>query len=141
MSTEQSDVSLCRPDFLPLAPALFPSPVGATIVHMDTYDIFQKLAESLIALDQRIEKIVKPLTDDEIREVVAACRKESQPGGSKNFAMPEWNLVADKIEHELRMRHFFRRAEEHEKATGSKNYCLHCDGDCTPEHIAEMDDD
>lgn len=107
---------------------------------MDAHDIFEKLAESLVLHGQRIEEIVKPLTDDEIRQVVVACRREAhpEPGDSHNFEMPEWDIVADKLEGEIRVRRFFRRAEEHMKATGSISYCLRCDGDCTPEHAAEM---
>jgi hypothetical protein len=108
----------------------------------DEHDAFEKLAEQLIYFHDALRKIATPLSDDNIRALVVKCRREAhpQPGDSHNFEMPDWDRIADQLEAELGVRHWFRRAAEHEAKTGSKYYCAHCDGDCTPEHIAEMGD-
>ena len=108
---------------------------------MIVHDYIEKLAAQMNDHHLRLEAIVKDLTDDEVREVVAECRRSAQPSDSHNFAMPEWDLVAERLEYELRVRRVFRRAAEHEAATGSTSYCVRCDGDCTPEHMAEFDDE
>jgi hypothetical protein len=104
---------------------------------------FQQLAASIVFYQERIRKVATPLSDENIQALVVKCRREAhpQPGDSHNFEIPEWDRVAEQLECELRYRRIFRRAAEHEAKTGSKTYCPHCDGDCTPEHIAEMSDD
>lgn len=108
---------------------------------MNVREYTEKLAAELIAHHDRIQAIVKELPDDEVRELVAACRRSAQPDETHNFAMPEWDLVAEQLEAELGIRRIFRRADEHLAATGSTHYCVQCDGECTPEHQAEFSDD
>jgi len=109
----------------------------------DAHAHFEQLAEQLIHFHEQLRKVVEHVGDDDIRTLIAECRREAhpQPGDSHNFEMPDWDGVAYQLESELHYRRAFRRATEHEAATRSKTYCPHCDGDCTPKHIAEMDDD
>jgi hypothetical protein len=109
---------------------------------MDVDSRFEELAKQLVEFHWRLEQVVKDVPDDDVRALIAKCRREASPlpGDSHNFPMPEWDRVADLLEAELGVRCLFRRATEHKAKTGSDWYCAHCDGACTPEHIAEMGD-
>jgi len=97
----------------------------------------EKLAQEMLDYRDRLRAVVKELSDDDVSLLVAECRRAAQPDDTKSFATPEWDEVAEQLTTELGYRHVFRRAKEHQEATGSGFYCVHCDGDCTPEHIAE----
>ena len=106
---------------------------------MDEEELIEKLAAEIVGYHDRLRAVVKDLPDEDVVKLVQACKRNAQPNETHNFHMPVWDAVAEQIENELHVRSIFRRAEEHEKKTGSP-YCVHCDGDCTPEHIAEMKD-
>ncbi|HEV3193838.1 MAG TPA: hypothetical protein VGY54_25205 [Polyangiaceae bacterium] len=101
-------------------------------------EIVEKLAAEMIAYHDRLRTIVEGLTDENVVDLIVECRREARPTESHNFSMPEWDLIADQLESELRLRRLFRRAKEHEEKTGSTYYCMRCDGDCKPEHLAEI---
>jgi hypothetical protein len=88
------------------------------------YALKDALAVAVIGLRAGVETVVKALTDEDATALAAVCRREAHPqlGDSHNFEMPEWDHVAHLIDSELRMRHFFRRAAEHEAATGRTDY-------------------
>lgn len=102
--------------------------------------MIEKLAECKLAFHDAIVNVVEDLPDEDFAPLVAACRRHSLPGGHANFPMPEWEEIAQIIQAELDMRRVMRKAEKYMSETGTKYYCLHCDGTCTPEHLAEYED-
>ena len=86
----------------------------------DAHAHFEQLAEQLIHFHEQLRKVVEHVGDDDIRTLIAECRREAhpQPGDSHNFEMPDWDGIANQLESELHYRRFFRRAAEHEAATG-----------------------
>jgi hypothetical protein len=54
--------------------------------------------------------------------------------------MPQWAEVASVLRGEVGMRRAFREAEEYIERTGASYYCLHCHGECTPEHLKTLRD-
>jgi len=105
---------------------------------MELEEIMDRLAESLNAHRDLVRAIVDALPDEQIDTVVAECRRFAKPDDSHNFPVPSWDYVADMVESERVFRSAFRKAAAHMEATGEKNYCVHCGGTCTPEHIAEQ---
>ncbi|HYX21815.1 MAG TPA: hypothetical protein VFA98_13295 [Thermoanaerobaculia bacterium] len=109
------------------------------------YPHFEALAGLLIDLKDKIRQSVKDLPDEEVMRLADFCDKESEPGPdpfghgtSKNFPMPEWGRVARVLRGEVAMRRACREAEEYIERTGASYYCLHCHGECTPEHLATL---
>lgn len=108
------------------------------------YPHFEALASLLIDLKDRIRESVKDLSDEEALRLADLCVKASEPGenpfggSSKNFPMPQWAEVASVLRGEVGMRCAFREAEEYIERTGASYYCLHCHGECTPEHLATL---
>jgi hypothetical protein len=102
----------------------------------DAVDLF---ANVLLDFRDKVREIVEPLPDNELLEVVEVCRQQAQPSDDRNFVMMEWDQIADIIQSEYTMRGVVRKAQAHMAATGEGYYCPHCDGSCTPEHLAELD--
>lgn len=107
------------------------------------HDLMERVAIALLETRTAVEVIVKDLSDEDASELAQTCRREAhpEPGDSHNFEMPEYDHVAELIEGELRIRRFFRRAAEYETETGRRDYCTICDGACTPDHRAEMEEE
>lgn len=109
------------------------------------YPRFEALAGLLIDLKDKIRESVKDLPDEEVLRLADFCVKASEPGpdpfgrgSSKNFPMPKWAEVAGVLRGEVGMRRAIREAEEYIERTGASYYCLHCHGECTPEHLATL---
>jgi hypothetical protein len=98
-----------------------------------------QLAEALVAYGERVWQIVKEVPDEEIGALVAECRRLAQPNADCTVPMPEWDLLAGRVESEYTIRVLFRKAKAHEEATGEGIYCPHCGGSCTPEHVVELE--
>ena len=62
---------------------------------MDLEALINQLAETLIVQRARIRVIVEGVPDEAIMQLVAECKRQAQPGDTHNFAMPEWDYVAD----------------------------------------------
>jgi len=107
----------------------------------DRDDAVELFASALMDFRDKVREIVDPLPDDELLEVVQVCREQAQPSDEHNFVMMEWDQIADIIQSEYNMRGMVRKAQAHMAATGEGYYCPHCGGKCTPEHLAELDDE
>jgi hypothetical protein len=101
---------------------------------------FNAVAREMLAFRDAIRKLTDNMTDDEILELARVCEQASKPGphpfggGSKNFDSPEWQEVADILLAEVGYRHAV--ADMREKKLSY--YCIHCRGEHTPEHLAEL---
>lgn len=104
------------------------------------WDEVNALAGTIIAWHDAIKKFCEPLSDEKIRALAEIFEHDSEPGekwfgGSNNFTMPIYAEMAQQLRAELGVRHIFRRWEE----LGRPDYyCVHCDGACKPEHLAEL---
>jgi hypothetical protein len=108
---------------------------------MDWDDMFSKLAVAAMGFDDQLRLLCNDLTDKEMVELAQRCKDYASPQPDRTFAMPLYHYMAEIIQGELGMRIIFRRAEEHREETGSGFYCVSCDGEHTPEHLAELQAD
>jgi hypothetical protein len=101
----------------------------------------EALAQAMLEYHDRLVSIVKPLPYEDVAQVAAECRRRAKPDETKNFAVPEWDLVAEKLEGELAFRAVGRLAEAYfAENPDARCCCVYCGGACTPEHLAELAD-
>jgi len=101
--------------------------------------LVEKLAATIIEFHNNISIVAKELSEDDLGLLITECRRRAQPNDTRNFPIPEWDIIADVLEKDLWMRDIFQKAKTHIDATG-ECYCVHCRGSCTPEHLAELGD-
>jgi hypothetical protein len=106
---------------------------------MNLDELHEQLAKAAIEYHDNIRAIVQPLSDEDLLVLVKECRRLAEPTDTRNFAMPEWDLIAGIIATEHATRVSMKKATEYMEATGETSYCVHCGGACTPEHLAELD--
>ncbi len=92
------------------------------------------VAATVIAWHDSIRKLVETWTDERIKTLIVECEREALPDKTKNFHMPIYSEIAKQLRNELAIRRAFGRMREQ----GAESYCFHCDGLCTPEHLAEL---
>lgn len=74
--------------------------------------LFHAVAEAIVRFTDSLQELAKPLSDDDVRLLVARCRREAYPSEGHTFLTPVWDWPAELLERELLFRAAVDRLEK-----------------------------
>jgi len=107
-------------------------------VSLDLEATIEALAKTTNDWREAIHVVAQQLSDEDLLLVVKECERLSQPTSSRNFPMLSWAEIEKTLRFERALREIDRKASKYMAETGATVYCVHCEGACTPEHLAEL---